>query len=499
MGSTTLLAIDSDKWACGTYRANFPDVRVECGKVADFVSSLPDCDVILSGPPCQPFSDAGENEGESDERDCIPDFIAAVAAKRPRQFLMENVRGLLKSRHWPYFCRVIEQLESLGFRVEWKLLDAVNFGVPQFRERVWVWGIRSDIAARHCWPKPTHSWPPPDPCMFGAALLAGITVRDALGMDGLLRRDRGAGLIDRGGERRDHPTDEPSPSIAAGQHASGPRLTLMIDTKQHRTLRPADEPATTVGSDDRRILIQSHADPAQDIDRPAPTLRSGGNGHDGRCLRVIGGGSNPHFIGDVRTGRDITDEPSPTIPCGDHFGNVLPQIEYDHGVATMDRPSPTIKAGGNYDASGKQGGGCPPIVAYHWSDAMLEKHPPASPASPAPTVQAKWAKGGAEGLLAVTKWKQKGELWVRRPTPLECLRLQSGPDDFRWPDSIPKTHAYRVVGNGWASRMGAVFSDAIHAADPLSRTVIDLFCGGGLGAVGWHGRAWEFHPESEVA
>lgn len=58
----TLLAVDSDKWAAATYRANFPSVRVECGPVSDFISALPDADVILGGPPCQPFSDAGENE-----------------------------------------------------------------------------------------------------------------------------------------------------------------------------------------------------------------------------------------------------------------------------------------------------------------------------------------------------------------------------------------------------------------------------------------------------
>jgi hypothetical protein len=88
------------------YRANFPGVRVECGPVATTSTRVPDADVILGGPPCQPFSDAGENEGEADDRDCIPDFCAAVERKsRPRQFLMENVRGLLKEKHLPYFGR----------------------------------------------------------------------------------------------------------------------------------------------------------------------------------------------------------------------------------------------------------------------------------------------------------------------------------------------------------------------------------------------------------
>lgn len=425
----TLVAIDSDRWAVETYRANFPGVRVECAEVAGLVSQLPSADVLLGGPPCQPFSDGGENEGEHDTRDCIPDFIAAVAQVRPRMFLMENVRGLLKEKHWRYFCRALEQFAALDYRAEWRLLDAVSFGVPQFRERVWVWGIRSDVQARHCWPRPTHAWPPPEPCMFGAALLPGITVGEALGIDGWYDAQN----------ETEHGPDEPCGTIQGTAQARGGKAGHYAirrargDTKQHRTLRPIDEPSTTVGSDDRRILIQSHAGPARTIDRPSPTLRSGGKGHDGCCLRIIGGGSNPHFAGEERTERDITDEPSTTI-AAQHTHNALPEIQL-----------------------------------YRWSDA-------------------------------VTKWRQKGELWIRRLSPLECLRLQSGPDDFRWPSGIRQTHAYRIVGNGWASRMGAIFAEALHAADPQSRSVIDLFCGGGLGAVGWSGKFWRYpETESEVA
>jgi site-specific DNA-cytosine methylase len=223
------------------------------------------------------------------------------------------------------------------------------------------------------------------------------------------------------------------------------------------------------------------------------------------------------------------------------------QEGYDHGLANPESPSPTIKAGGNFDASGKQGGGCPPAIPYRWSEAMLAKHPPASPASP---ILAKFYKGGAEGLLQITDNKKhqphqphqpantlnsgggghgptyanqhlavpeviaapcptissggtstggaepiphmKRELFVRRLTPDECMRLMSAPDDFKWPDKISKTAKYKIAGNGWASRMGAVFAEAFRRADPESQTVIDLFCGGGLGACGWHGRYWSY-------
>jgi site-specific DNA-cytosine methylase len=408
-------------------------------------------DVLLGGPPCVSFSLAGKGKGEHDERDGWPEFCEAVELVRPRMFLGENVAGMLTERHIQYFGRTYGRLEAAGYIVQWRLLDSVNFGVPQFRARVWVWGIRKDLYAagvRHCWPQPTHAWPPPGECMFGAALLPGVTVGQALGLDGWIHRgQRGSGITERHGDRPPCPTCEPAPCVANGENGSS-RLFLGI----RRAAGPNSQQAKyghTYGPNE-----------------PAPTVNAmGKGGSDGleAVVRVIGGGSNPHFKGEERSDRDITNEPSVTIPCGDRFGIVLP------------------------------------VVAYRWTDAMLEKHPPADPDAPSPTVQAKWFKGGAEGLLAVTKWKRKGELWVRRLSSLECLRLQSGPDDFAWPEGITKTAAYRVVGNGWACRMGAVFADAFAAADPDARTVASLFCGGGLGDVGWHGRFWSYEPAGREA
>lgn len=428
----TLLAIDFDRWAAETYRANFPGVDVRCGPVASFLDELPDADVILGGPPCQPFSTAGEGEGESDERDCIPDFIAAVGKVRPRMFLMENVPGLLTERHLRYFGRAVEALEGHGYAVRVKRLDAVSFGVPQFRERVWVWGIRRDLydaGVRHQWPKPTHAWPPPEPCMFGAALLPGVTVGQALGLDGRLKGWRGAGMTERHGERPDQSTEEPSPPITAGSKGSGPRVLFMETGSKCRK----DSNGTPRGP-----LVKG-------LDNPGFTI-------DSRGFDV-----HEYRWSDAMLQKHPPASPAPTVQAKWFKGGAegLVEVEYDHGVADSLAPSPTLKAGGNIDANGKQGGGCPPILR--------------------------------DGLR------------VRRLTPDECLRLQSGPDDFVWPDKITKTAKYRVVGNGWACRMGAVFAEAFALADPRSRTVIDLFCGGGLGACGWHGRYWSFARPAPAA
>lgn len=363
----TITAFDADAKAVEVYRANMPGVEVRWEPVR--ASTLPRADVLLGGPPCQPFSVAGQRGGSEDARDCVPDFIDAIGVVRPRMFLMEQVPGFTTFEDGRYMQRCVAAMEAHGYSVDMRLLDAVHYGVPQFRLRAWFWGVRDGLGIVRRWPWPTHAWPVPESeCMFGGDLLPAVTVGHALGLDGVYD------------------------------------------------------------------AIQSHADPARGVDEPSQTLRSGGNGHDGCCVRVH---------------------------------------------------------------------------EYRWSDARLRKHPPASPASPAPTVQAKWLKGGAEGLIEIDT-KQKGTrrsvdapaptlagdsrhtLNVRRLTPDECARLQSVPDDWVWPKSVAKTHRYRIIGNGWACLMAKRLGEAFAESDPESETVIDLFCGGGLGAVGWHGRAWEY-------
>lgn len=585
----TLLAIDFDKWACATYAANFPGVRVECGPVRNFIPSLPRADVVMGGPPCQGFSLAGEGLGEHDERDGIPDFIDAVCRVQPRHFLMENVRGLITAKHWPYFCRAIDRLtEECGYNVQWRLLDAVNYGVPQFRERVWVWGIRNDLYAggmRHRWPMATHAWPPPEPCMFGATLLPGVTVGQALGIGNDLHRRRGKSVV-----RRDHPPCEPSPPITSAFALGGGGGLFLRDSDEETEtgeVQQVQEIAATfnVGSCGnievdgeqpavrglRSGTVPPNAEPvtiyAHGLEKESGVAEEIGDGWIGGGLlakwedwyadTVDHGGTWLEFQKLIypRAG-----EPGEHLPpsryecrvCGlEHcYGETHEQyldrsVTYDqqgHGNVKdrpleLEAPSPTMR-------------NCLPgcsdirVHEYRWSDEMLRKHPPALPASPAPTVQAKWLKGGAEGLIRIVAdpkhepHEPAGTLrsggrghgmpnlyiatqaanqspcptisagshqggpepvnnriragFVRRLTPLECARLQSMPDDFAWPEKITKTNMYRIVGNGQASLMVLRLSEAMRAVDPEAETVIDLFCGGGVGAVGWHGRVWVY-------
>jgi DNA (cytosine-5)-methyltransferase 1 len=94
-------------------------------------------DVIIGGPPCQPFSVGGLQNGHNDQRNGFPAFIDAVEKYRPKVVVFENVRGMLYRNH-AYFQTIVCSLKDLGYAVESKLLNAVRYGVPQNRERLFV-------------------------------------------------------------------------------------------------------------------------------------------------------------------------------------------------------------------------------------------------------------------------------------------------------------------------------------------------------------------------
>lgn len=116
----------------------------------DLSFEYPKADIIIGGPPCQPFSVGGNQKGIEDARDGFPLFIDAVQKLKPKIFMFENVRGLLYSNKW-YFEIVIKELQKLGYIIDYKLLNAVNFGVPQNRERLFVIGHRGKFN----FPKPS--------------------------------------------------------------------------------------------------------------------------------------------------------------------------------------------------------------------------------------------------------------------------------------------------------------------------------------------------------
>ena len=133
---------ECDEYAAATYNNNLAGCchiqRLEVG------FAYPRADIVIGGPPCQPFSVFGNQRGMADARDGFPIFIDAVRRLKPRVFLFENVRNLAYSHRW-YFELIIAELTKLGYIVEHKCLNAVNYGVPQNRERLITVGHRASF------------------------------------------------------------------------------------------------------------------------------------------------------------------------------------------------------------------------------------------------------------------------------------------------------------------------------------------------------------------
>lgn len=116
-------------------------------------------DVLHGGPPCQPFSHAGNREGASDLRDMIPEMMKAVSAARPRAFVCENVSGLATKKFADYVQQTIFRALKGLYHVRMFTLEAADFGVPQRRKRVFFVGFRKkNDSDRFDVPTPTHSW-----------------------------------------------------------------------------------------------------------------------------------------------------------------------------------------------------------------------------------------------------------------------------------------------------------------------------------------------------
>lgn len=178
--------VEINKHACATLSENFDVKKICFGDIRNFdLDSIDAVDLIAGGPPCQPFSLGGKHQANQDSRDMFPYAIQAINKLRPKAFIFENVKGLLRPAFADYFDYIIlrlsypdfvvkpnsdwhEHLETLRstsklfyagkkYDVQFKLVNAADYGVPQMRERVIIVGTRADLALNWSFPTATHS------------------------------------------------------------------------------------------------------------------------------------------------------------------------------------------------------------------------------------------------------------------------------------------------------------------------------------------------------
>lgn len=144
---------DIDKHALATYERRFPEHRNLGDVTLIDADALPDFSLLFAGFPCQAFSVAGQRRGFDDTRGTLFFDVARILrAKRPQNFILENVKGLVSHDRGRTLRVILQTLTDLGYCVEWQVLNAKNFGVPQSRERIYLVGHLGGVPDRSVLP-----------------------------------------------------------------------------------------------------------------------------------------------------------------------------------------------------------------------------------------------------------------------------------------------------------------------------------------------------------
>ena len=139
---------------CEVLRRNRPEWNVICADVYDFDGRpYRDVDLLAGGVPCPPFSVAGKQLGQDDDRDLFPEAIRLIREIKPKAVMLENVTGFLDPSFEAYRNRIFKSIQDLGYVTHIKLLNASNFGVPQLRPRVVIIGMRKDQYGAFAYPE----------------------------------------------------------------------------------------------------------------------------------------------------------------------------------------------------------------------------------------------------------------------------------------------------------------------------------------------------------
>lgn len=154
-------AVEIDRHACNTLRHNRPQWNVIEDSVANLKGSdFGGIDLLAGGVPCPPFSIAGKQLGHEDERDLFPQALRLVREAKPRAVLLENVPGFASERFSDYRRTLIQRISRLGYKAEWRVLNASWFGVPQLRPRFVLLAFRGTFPENFDWPSQSQTLPP---------------------------------------------------------------------------------------------------------------------------------------------------------------------------------------------------------------------------------------------------------------------------------------------------------------------------------------------------
>lgn len=262
-GFNIVFVSDISEWCCETLRRNFPGAIVETSDVKylsgtgilTLTGKRPgEISLVCAGPPCQAFTILGKRKSLDDPRgQLVFEFVRLVSEVQPEAFVFENVRGILSVNRGRDWQRLLQYFSSTtGYKLYSKVLNAVEFGVPQSRERVFVVGFR-DRRLRFAFLSPTHG-ATDGLGLFHHGMLPYVTVRQVLqdveGLPNHEKRIHGPRVLDRykkilpgGRDKTDH-TDRlewhtPAGTVLVGSSAGGGRSHIHPSEHRHITAREA--------------------------------------------------------------------------------------------------------------------------------------------------------------------------------------------------------------------------------------------------------------------
>jgi DNA (cytosine-5)-methyltransferase 1 len=415
--------LDLDQRAVDTYNLNLQrfGCRAERANLLTW-STDGEYDILVGGPPCQPFSVANTKNCGA-KHPLYPTFehyFYLVRAVRPLAFVFENVRGLVTQKFGHLLYHQLRNLSD-AYRIGYEVFNAVDYGVPQKRHRVIAVGIRKDLGAEPVFPSQTHAEHEMT-LLDGRKLHRWLTVREAIG--DLL--DTPPTIVHRGhsgGRKTSLVSDGASYTVGAMSGNGRSRTTMYLLVPDHDT--------------GEKKLLQTnprHSKPL-DLDSPSRTVKLDGRGGDfcfDTMLLPVGVPVSDHVM---------------TEKGGSTYG------PWDWGCRTMrgDKPANTItekhRSGQLVEV---------PLTPYQ------EKHPPLDPDKPARAVQSHIAKTSRDMLLPLDlpatailgdprmstheHHYRRNQYYFRRLSVRECMRLQSFPDWWAFPDNVSASKKYKLVG-----------------------------------------------------
>lgn len=156
-GHNIVWANDNFLDAIETYKINIGE-HIVADDIKDIkLEQIPDHDILIGGFPCQGFSVANTKRHVGDSRNSLYlEMLRVIKGKKPKFFVAENVKGILSLDKGKVFKMIIKDFENAGYHVDFKLLNAADYGVPQNRLRVFIVGKRHDVEYQIKFPEPTH-------------------------------------------------------------------------------------------------------------------------------------------------------------------------------------------------------------------------------------------------------------------------------------------------------------------------------------------------------